>query len=66
LSLAHFTLQTLGRSDDEADVVIESMRQTALHATETFATLHTREFRTMMAADPNYPAPPARPPSATD
>ncbi len=61
LSLAHFTLQTLGRTDDEADVVIESMRQTVLQPTETFATMHTREFRTMMAADPNHPEPPAPP-----
>ena len=56
LSLAHFTLQTLGRTDDEADVVIESMRGSKILPTETFATLHTREFRAMMAPDPNHPA----------
>ncbi len=60
LSLAHFTLQTLGRTDDEADTVIESMRQTTLQPTETFATLHTREFRVMMGIDPNHPSPPPR------
>jgi CPA2 family monovalent cation:H+ antiporter-2 len=60
LSLAHFTLQTLGRTDDEADAVIESMRHATLQPTETFATLHTREFRAMMAADPNHPPPPDR------
>ncbi len=56
LSLAHFTLQTLGRTDDEADVVIDSLRGSKLLPTETFAALHTREFRAMMAPDPNHPA----------
>jgi len=55
LSLAHFTLQTLGRSGDEADVVIDTMRQMKIAPTETFAALHTREFRAMMAPDPNHP-----------
>ncbi|MCC7052721.1 MAG: cation:proton antiporter [Gemmatimonadaceae bacterium] len=55
LSLAHFTLQALGRSDDEADVVVESMRNHATRPTETFAALATREFRAMMAPDPNHP-----------
>jgi hypothetical protein len=63
LSLAHVTLQTLGRSDDEADVIVESMRQTTLQPAETFAALHTREFRAMMSADPNHPEPPAELPS---
>jgi monovalent cation:H+ antiporter-2, CPA2 family len=57
LSLAHFTLQTLGRSDDEADVVIAAMRTTGMQPTETFAAMHTREFRAMMASDPNHPTP---------
>lgn len=56
LSLAHFTLQTLGRTDDEADVVVESMRGSKILPTETFAAVHTREFRAMMAPDPNHPA----------
>lgn len=55
LSLAHYTLQTLGRTDDEADVVIAAMRNTGIQPTETFAALHTREFRAMMASDPNHP-----------
>lgn len=55
LSLAHYTLQTLGRSDDEADVVIEAMRNTRIAPTETFAAMQTREFRAMMASDPNHP-----------
>jgi monovalent cation:H+ antiporter-2, CPA2 family len=57
LSLAHFTLQTLGRTDDEADVVIAAMRNSGIQPTETFAALHTREFRAMMASDPNHPTP---------
>lgn len=56
LSLAHFTLQTLGRTDDAADLVIESMRNTKIQPTETFAALHTKEFRAMMSPDPNHPA----------
>jgi monovalent cation:H+ antiporter-2, CPA2 family len=55
LSLAHFTLQTLGKTDDEADAVIDSMRNAGIQPTETFATMHTREFRAMMASDPNHP-----------
>ena len=55
LSLAHFTLQTLGRTDDEADVVIDALRGAAIAPTETFATLHTKEFRAMLAVDPNHP-----------
>ena len=58
LSLAHFTLQALGRSDDEADIVIEGMRSHATRPTETFAALATREFKAMMAPDPNHPEPP--------
>ncbi|HYW49419.1 MAG TPA: hypothetical protein VE861_02370, partial [Gemmatimonadaceae bacterium] len=56
LSLAHFALETLGRSDDEADLVIAAMRNAAIRPTETFAALHTREFRALMATDPNHPA----------
>lgn len=55
LSLAHFTLQTLGKSDDEADLVIEAMRNTQIQPTETFAAMHTREFRTMMGAQHTPP-----------
>ncbi len=44
LSLAHFTLQVLGRTDDEADHVIDAMRDVGTSPTETFATRHTREY----------------------
>ena len=57
LSLAHYTLQTLGRSDDEADMVIDSMRNSKIRPTEMFQAMPTREFRAIMAADPNH-APP--------
>ena len=56
LSLAYFTLLMLGRTDDEADVVIDAMRDDRIAPTETFAALHTREFQAMMAPDPNHPA----------
>jgi len=52
LSLAHFTLQVLGRSDDEADHVIETMRGHATAPTETFAALQTRELTAMLVSDP--------------
>jgi monovalent cation:H+ antiporter-2, CPA2 family len=58
LSLAHFTLQTLGRTDDEADVVIDALRNSRVAPTETFAAVHTREFRVV--------APPAPPPGDRD
>jgi CPA2 family monovalent cation:H+ antiporter-2 len=44
LSLAHFTLLAVGRSDDEADALIDSMRGRATLPTETFAALQTREM----------------------
>jgi CPA2 family monovalent cation:H+ antiporter-2 len=50
LSLAHFTLLAVGRSDDEADALIGSMRRKATLPTETFAALQTREFQAAMAA----------------
>jgi monovalent cation:H+ antiporter-2, CPA2 family len=58
LSLAHFTLQTLGRTDDEADVVIDALRNSHMAPTETFATIHTREFRVVKPADASAGSPP--------
>ncbi len=57
LSLAHYTLQTLGRSDDEADMVIDTMRGLKTRPTEMFQALPTREFRAIMATDPNHGTP---------
>ena len=42
-SLAHYTLLTIGHSDDEADAVIGSLRKRQTGPTETFAAMHTRE-----------------------
>jgi CPA2 family monovalent cation:H+ antiporter-2 len=53
LSLAHYTLAMLGRTDDEADMIIDSIRNAKIRPTETFRTLPTREFRAIMATDPN-------------
>jgi CPA2 family monovalent cation:H+ antiporter-2 len=52
LSLAHYTLVALGRSDDEADALIDAMRGRATMPTETFAAMRTREFRTAMGIAP--------------
>ena len=48
LSLAHYTLVAVGRSDDEADALIDAMRGRATMPTETFAAMRTREFRAAM------------------
>jgi voltage-gated potassium channel Kch len=53
LSLAHYTLVALGRSDDEADALIDAMRGRATMPTETFAAMKTREFRTAMGIAPH-------------
>ena len=45
LSLAHYSLIAVGRSDDEADMLIEAMRGRATMPTETFAAMRTREFQ---------------------
>ena len=50
LSLAHFSLLAVGRTDDEADALIGSMRRKATLPTETFAALQTREFQAAMAS----------------
>jgi CPA2 family monovalent cation:H+ antiporter-2 len=52
LSLAHYTLVALGRSDDEADALIDAMRGRATMPTETFAAMRTREFRAAMGITP--------------
>ena len=57
LSLAHYSLQTLGRTDDQADMVINAIRSAPIASTETFPALYTREFRAMMSPDPNHPSP---------
>jgi CPA2 family monovalent cation:H+ antiporter-2 len=51
LSLAHFTLLAVGRTDDEADVLIDSMRGRATMPTETFAAMHTRELEAVLSRD---------------
>ncbi|HEU4720910.1 MAG TPA: cation:proton antiporter [Gemmatimonadaceae bacterium] len=50
LSLAHYTLIAVGRSDDEADMLIEAMRGRATMPTETFAAMRTREFQAAIGA----------------
>jgi CPA2 family monovalent cation:H+ antiporter-2 len=44
LSLAHYALLVLGKTDDDADIVVESMRNRPTAPTETFKAL-TREYR---------------------
>ncbi len=51
LSLAHFTLLAVGRTDDEADVLIDSLRGRATMPTETFAAMHTRELEAVLSRD---------------
>jgi len=52
LSLAHSTLVTLGRSDDDSDQIIDSLRNATTRPTEMYQTLPTREYRAIIGADP--------------
>jgi CPA2 family monovalent cation:H+ antiporter-2 len=45
LSLAHYALLAIGRSDDEADALVSILRGEATAPTETFKSLATREFK---------------------
>ena len=49
LSLAHFTLIAVGRTDDEADLLIDSLRGRATLPTETFAAMQTRELEAVLS-----------------
>jgi len=49
LSLAYFTLIAVGRTDDEADMLIDSLRGRATLPTETFAAMHTRELEAVLS-----------------
>ena len=51
LSLAHYTLTAVGRSDDDADLLVDAMRGRGTSATETFEAMHTRELEAMLAID---------------
>ncbi|HEY9229572.1 MAG TPA: NAD-binding protein, partial [Gemmatimonadaceae bacterium] len=47
LGLAHYALMALGRSDDEADIIVAQLRGEATAPTETFKSLATREFQAL-------------------
>jgi CPA2 family monovalent cation:H+ antiporter-2 len=57
LSLAHYALTAVGRTDDDADMLIDSMRRRATLPTETFAAMQTREFQAAMGIQPRPPQP---------
>jgi CPA2 family monovalent cation:H+ antiporter-2 len=48
LSLAHYALIALGRSDDEADWVVSSLRGMPTAPTETFKSVATQEYQAMI------------------
>ncbi len=48
LSLAHYALIALGRSDDEADWVVSSLRGMPTRPTETFKAMATQEYQSIM------------------
>ena len=52
LSLAHFALVAIGRSDHEADSVVEVLRGHATTPTETFRSFATREFKAVFDKQP--------------
>ena len=55
LSLAHYALTAVGRTDDDADILIDSLRRRATLPTETFAAMQTREFQAAMGIQPRPP-----------
>lgn len=48
LSLAHYSLLAIGRSDDEADYILSLLRGEATRPTETFKSLHTMEYKALV------------------
>jgi CPA2 family monovalent cation:H+ antiporter-2 len=51
LGLAHYALEAIGRSDDEADLIVQSLREQPTRATETFKALGTQEYRSLTRTD---------------
>jgi CPA2 family monovalent cation:H+ antiporter-2 len=47
LSLAHYALQALGKTDDEADVLVSGLRGQPTAPTETFKSLPTQEYQAL-------------------
>ncbi|MHB0947508.1 MAG: cation:proton antiporter domain-containing protein [Gemmatimonadaceae bacterium] len=60
LSLAHYALTVLGRSDDEADWVIATLRGQPTRPTETFSALGPQEFQALMRREGPAQQEPAR------
>jgi len=52
LSLAHFALTAVGRTDDDADMLVDSLRRKATMPTETFAAMQTREYQAALHGGP--------------
>ena len=48
LNLSHFALIAIGRSDDEADFIVELLRGMPTAPTETFKSIPTQEYRTLV------------------
>ena len=55
LSLAHYALRIFGQTDDQADVVVEELREQPTRPTEMFAAIGTQEMKALT---------PRRPPGA--
>ena len=55
LSLAHYALRIFGQTDDQADVVVEELREQPTRPTEMFAAIGTQEMKALT---------PRRPPAA--
>ncbi|MDB4882108.1 MAG: putative potassium/hydrogen antiporter, partial [Gemmatimonadetes bacterium] len=47
LSLAHYALQALGKTDDEADWLVSTLRGQPTAPTETFKSLPTQEYQAL-------------------
>jgi hypothetical protein len=47
LNLAHYALMSFGKSDDQADVVVEALREEPTRPTGMFTAIGTQELRAL-------------------
>ena len=52
LSLAHYALRIFGQTDDQADVVVEELREQPTRPTEMFAAIGTQEMKALTPRRP--------------
>ncbi|HET9453746.1 MAG TPA: cation:proton antiporter [Gemmatimonadaceae bacterium] len=55
LSLAHYALRIFGQTDDQADVVVEELREQPTRPTDMFAAIGTQELKAITSRRPPGP-----------